>query len=120
MYASTSGNKDSFTNGTVPLTFKHALTQVRFTACTVEDDLTLVINKNGIKLNNLSKTASFSLNATAEGTGWSNFGTEKTTYIVASDLFSNTGKTSQQVDATDDVLILLPQTFPAYHATAND
>lgn len=135
MYASINAMSKPETGSTVTLPFKHALTQVKFAAATLADNLFVEIN--GITINNLQSTADFTLPAgvstvvteddgtdqnfiltTETGAGWT-FPTDGVYADYAATVNSpveiayvGTGTTTYTTitDATD-VLMLLPQAF---------
>lgn len=139
MYASVNEMDKPEAGSTVTLPFKHALTQVKFAAATLADNLFVEIN--GITINNLQSTADFTLPAgvstvvteddgsdqdftltTETGAGWT-FPTDgvyadyaatintpvEIAYVGAGTTDSPTTYTTV-TDATD-VLMLLPQAF---------
>lgn len=126
MYASvsdvTSSTTSAVTNGAVSLQFKHALTQINFTAQTSQDNL--YVDIESIKLGNINSTGTFTLDANTstsgsdegEWTGQSEFADYYPT-IENNLAITNTSGAVDLTSGTSDILMLMPQTFAAWNAT---
>lgn len=126
MYASvadvTSSTSSAVTNGAVNLQFKHALTQINFTAQTQQDSL--YVDIESIKLGNVNSKGTFTLDANT-----STFGSDQGAWSSQSTLveylptlennlaITNTSGAVDLTSATSDILMLMPQTFAAWNAT---
>lgn len=115
MFASATRVSEASGNKAVPMLFSHALTQVRFAVATKTKSLKIDIAENGIQINNIKSTGTFTL-PESENNGWSNL-SAPTAYTVTNALVTGVykGEPSKYtpVGTVDKALMLLPQTFAA-------
>ena len=113
MFASATRVSEASGNKAVPMLFSHALTQVRFAVATKTKSLKIDIAENGIQINNIKSTGTFTL-PESENNGWSNL-SAPTAYTVTNALVTGVykGEKYTPVGTEGEALMLLPQTFAA-------
>lgn len=116
MFANTDKQTSTTNAGVVPLAFKHALSQIRFTGATTSSRLSVVIKS--ITINNVVNSATFDLTKgtgiTKLGTGRDNFGIGLSKNTLLS--YSASGKTTSLTDNAGE-LLLIPQTLTPWATT---
>ncbi|HAC20803.1 MAG TPA: fimbrillin family protein [Porphyromonadaceae bacterium] len=117
MFASATGQTKAAGTNAVNLSFKHALTQVHFAVATKTSSLKIDIAPNGITINNIKSTGTFTLPTAANANGWE-LTDDKTSYTVTSDEITGEYKDDEtpgytEIGSADNALMLLPQTFGA-------
>jgi hypothetical protein len=116
MFASNIGVVKPTGSNKVTLQFKHALTQVLFKAATKVTGLQVDIAQNGITINNIKNSGTFSIPTTGNGWVLDNSTTSYTitnSEITGIDYVGDAGNEFTQIGDNNNVLMLLPQTFSA-------